>query len=142
MAVAMLTGLLAFLLGWLAALEGWLRTDQPERKGNCKGPLPPLIPTAPPTLSLSSLWVERQKGATAGEKLGRLALLEVVERDWLLGGARGRVPLTSQGISLTSLRISMTSVTHWPRLFNISWPLEPAPYPSPQAPFVCLPLNC
>lgn len=82
MAVAVLTGLLAFLLGWLAALEGRLRTDQPERKANCKGPLPSLIPMAPPTLSLSSLWVERQTGATAGGKLGRLALLEVVERDW------------------------------------------------------------
>lgn len=70
MAVAVLTGLLAFLLGWLAALEGRLRTDQPERKANCKGPLPSLIPTAPPTLSLSSVWVERQKGATAGGKAG------------------------------------------------------------------------
>lgn len=98
MAVAVLTALLPFLLGWLAALEGWLRTDQPEGRGNRTGPLPSLIPTAPPTLSLSSLWVERQKGATAGGKLGRLALLEVVERDrW---GRGCRVPVAPWLVSL------------------------------------------
>lgn len=53
MAVAVLTGLLA-LLGRLAALEGRLSPDQPEGRGNCRGPLPSLIPMAPPTLSLSS----------------------------------------------------------------------------------------
>lgn len=37
-AAAVLTGLLAFLLGWLAALEDRLRTDQPEERGNRKGP--------------------------------------------------------------------------------------------------------
>lgn len=55
MAVAVLTGLLAFLLGWLAALEGRVSTDQPEGRGNRKGPLPSLIPAAPPILSLSSM---------------------------------------------------------------------------------------
>ena len=89
MAAAVLTGLLAFLLGWLAALEGRLRTDQLEGRGNRRGPLPSLIPMAPPTLSLSSLWVERLKGATAGRKLGRLALLEVVERNRRWGGPGG-----------------------------------------------------
>lgn len=48
-AAAVLTGLLA-LLRWLAALEGLLHTDQPEGRGNRKGPLPSLIPTAPPIL--------------------------------------------------------------------------------------------
>lgn len=39
--------------------------------------------------------------------------------------------LQGPGSSLTSLLISVTSVTHWPRLFNISWSVEPAPCPSP-----------
>lgn len=39
--------------------------------------------------------------------------------------------LQGPSISLASLLIAMTSVTHWPRFFNISWPVEPAPCPSP-----------
>ena len=61
---------------------------------------------------------------------------EVVEGDWVRGWGGGL--LQGSCISLASLLISMTSVTHWPKVFNISWPLEPAPCPSPQAPFVCL----
>ena len=82
MAAAVLTGLLALLLGWLAALEGRLRADQPEGRGNRKGPLPSLIPTVPPTLSLSSVWMERQKAATAGGELGETgSAQEVMEGD-------------------------------------------------------------
>lgn len=61
---------------------------------------------------------------------------EVVEGDWVRGWGGGL--LQGSCISLASLLISMTSVTHWPKVFNISWPLEPAPCPSPQAP-LCLP---
>ena len=53
-----------------------------------------------------------------------------------LGRGGGGGLLQGSCISLASLLISMTSVTHWPKVFNISWPLEPAPCPSPQAPFV------
>lgn len=69
-AAAVLTGLLAFSLRWLAALEGWLRTDQPEGRGNRKGPLPSLIPTAPPTLSVLSVGGKTERshsGRKAGE---------------------------------------------------------------------------
>lgn len=31
---------------------------------------------------------------------------------------------------------SMTSVTHWPGLFNISWPFKSTPCPSPQGPLL------
>lgn len=136
MAAAVLTGLLALLLGWLAALEGRLRADQPEGRGNRKGPLPSLIPTAPPTLCLSSVWMERQKAATAGGELG-----ETCSAQEMMEGDRhgfGRASASGSLYLLASLLISMTSVTHWPRVFNISWPLEPAPCPSAQAPFVCL----
>lgn len=131
-AAAVLTGLLAFLLGWLAALEGRLCTDQPEGRGTAESPAitNPRGPSHPqPILRLDG------KQPLQEQSWGRPALLEVAEGDAAAGGEGALLqgPCTSLARRLTSV----TSVTHWPRLFNISWPLEPAPCPSLQAPFVC-----
>lgn len=40
---------------------------------------------------------------------------------------------------LASLLNSLTSVTHWPGLFNISWPFKSTPAPAHRAPIVCSP---
>lgn len=140
MAAAVLTGLLALLLGWLAALEGRLRADQPEGRGNRKGPLPSLIPTAPPTLCLSSVWMERQKAATAGGELG-----ETCSAQEMMEGDRhgfGRASASGSLYLLASLLISMTSVTHWPRVFIIFhglWSRPPAPAHRPPLSACCPP---
>lgn len=50
-------------------------------------------------------------------------------------GASLRLPY----LLLASLLNSLTSVTHWPWLFNISWPFKSTPAPAHRAPFVCRP---
>ena len=100
---------------------------EPQRSPALTNPLGPSHPQ--PVLRLDG-----KTAATAGGELGEAGWApEVVEGDWGGGGL-----LQGPCISLASLLISMTSVTHWPKVFNISWPSEPAPCPSPQAPFVCL----